>query len=405
MKQFPEGFLWGSATSSYQVEGGNVNADWWNWEKQAGKQNSGSACRHYELFREDFDLAKSLNHNAHRISIEWSRIEAKENEFSAQEINHYIEVVKALKERGLEPIVTLHHFTNPDWISKKGGWLNNASVEYFLRFSRYVIEPLAKYVKYWITVNEPTVYAYHSYVTKSWPPQGSSYLKAKKVIDNLSVAHIEAYKLIHEIYQKLGIPKPAVSIAHNMQAFVPCQGKLINKLAANFRNEFYNYYLLNKYAKLATLDFIGVNYYSRQLVDVRSFLPWHFMQDVCSKNHDPVRKNSLGWDIYPKGLYDLLIGLKKYNLPIIITENGICTEDDDLRWEYINTHLKSLNSAISAGVDVKGYLYWSLLDNFEWDKGFSARFGLVEVDYDSCKRNIRESAKRYSEVCRQNALI
>ena len=143
MIQFPKDFYWGAATSSYQVEGNNVNADWWPWEKQAGKENSAEACRHYELYEQDFDLVKSLNHNAHRLSIEWSRIEPKEGEFSDEAILHYINVIKALRLRGIEPMVTLHHFTNPIWFAASGGWVNAVSVKRFLRYCDFVTRALS----------------------------------------------------------------------------------------------------------------------------------------------------------------------------------------------------------------------------------------------------------------------
>lgn len=152
------------------------------------------------------------------------------------------------------------------------------------------------------------------------------------------------------------------------------------------------------------MDFIGVNYYSRQLVEVKKWGIGNLAMDVCKNNHHPVKKNSLGWDIYPEGLYEVLLKLKKYRLPIIITENGICTSDDNLRWEYIYAHLKNICLAMEEGVNVKGYLYWSLMDNFEWDKGFKPRFGLIEVDYNTYERKVRESAGKFAYVCKTGAL-
>jgi beta-glucosidase len=153
-----------------------------------------------------------------------------------------------------------------------------------------------------------------------------------------------------------------------------------------------------------TLDFIGLNYYSRQLVEVRKWGIANLAMDVCKNNHHPVKKNSLGWDIYPEGLYEILLKLKKYSLPVIITENGICTQDDLLRWEYIYNHLKNIHLAMQKGVCVTGYLYWSLMDNFEWDKGFGPRFGLIDIDYNTYKRSIRESARQFSQVCKGGVL-
>lgn len=404
MMKFPDGFLWGAATSAYQVEGGNVNSDWWRWEKDQGKENSGPACRHYELYEEDFSLAQGINHNAHRLSIEWSRIERQEGKFSDAELKHYLDVILSLRRRNIEPVVTLHHFTNPVWFSDDGGWENAKSVQRFARYCYFVVHGLARHVRYWITVNEPTIYYSHSYIFGVWPPQKKSFFKAKRVEDNLVSGHIRAYRLIHDIYREMGLDRPRVSIAQNMMSFVPCTKIFRNKLAAYLRDKWYNFGFLDRIARSRAMDFVGVNYYSRQLVDLKGVGLGNFAWDTCASNHHPVKKNSLGWDIYPEGLYDLLLKLKNYKLPVIITENGICTGDDSLRWEYIRAHLKSIYKAIEKGADVAGYLYWSLLDNFEWDKGFAPRFGLIEVDYSTCKRTVRESARKFAEVCKTGVL-
>jgi beta-glucosidase len=400
MMRFPQNFLWGAATSAYQVEGDNVNADWWQWEKDRGLENSGRASRHYEFYEQDFDLAKSLNHNAHRLSIEWSRIEPSEGKFSQEEIKHYIDVIVSLRSRNIEPMVTLHHFTNPAWFAKSGGWESQQSVAKFLRYCDFVTRALAKHVHYWITINEPMIYIPHAYILGVWPPQAKSLLKAKKVEDNLVSAHIKTYCLIHKIYKELNLLEPSISIAQNMQAFVPCVLNLKNRFAAYLRDKWYNFGFLDKIMRRKAMDFIGVNYYSRQLVELKKWGIGNLAMDVCKNNHHPVKKNSLGWDIYPEGLYEVLLKLRKYNLPVIITENGICTSDDDLRWEYICGHLKNIHFAMEKGVNVTGYLYWSLMDNFEWDRGFSPRFGLIDIDYNTYRRTIRESARKFSQVCK-----
>jgi beta-glucosidase len=404
MTQFGKDFLWGSATSAYQVEGNNSHADWWHWEKEAAKVQSGQACRHYELYPADFDLSRELAHNAHRLSIEWSRVEPEEGKFSEQEIRHYQDVILSLRQRGLAPMVTLHHFTNPLWLSRMGGWANPKAINYFLRFIEKVAPSISEQVGLWITVNEPTVYAYHAYLLGVWPPQEKSYLKALKVLNHLAQAHIRAYRLIHKIYREAGLARPQISIAQNMQAFVPCRAQPKDRFAAYIRDRWYNFWLLDKIMRRRAFDFIGVNYYSRQVAEAKNWGIAHLVMDVCEKNHHPVRKNSLGWDIYPEGLYQLLLKLKRYNLPLIITENGICTEDDSLRWDYIYTHLKSVAAAMEKGVKVNGYFYWSLLDNFEWDKGFKPRFGLVDVDYSTYKRTPRQSAYEFARVCQTGIL-
>ncbi|MBF0570688.1 MAG: glycoside hydrolase family 1 protein [Candidatus Omnitrophica bacterium] len=404
MIQFPNNFYWGAATSSYQVEGNNVNADWWPWEILAGKEKSGPACRHYEFYEQDFDLAKSLNHNAHRLSIEWSRIEPKEGEFSGQAVQHYIDVIKALRSRGIEPMVTLHHFTNPIWFSDSGGWVDPGSVKRFLRYCDVVTRALAPHVHFWFTINEPTIYFSHAYLWGMWPPQARSFLKTRSVRDNMVDAHIGVYRLMHKIYKELNIPSPSVSFAHHMQAIVGCDQGLKNRLAVAMRVQLYNLEILDHLTKAKALDFIGVNYYSRHLVDVHSWWIGDLLMQTCKDNHHPLKKNFLGWDIYPEGLALVLLSLKKYNLPVIIAENGICTTDDNERWEYIQSHLRNVHRAMSQGVNVAGYLYWSLMDNFEWAYGYAPRFGLIEIDYNTHLRTVRESAKKYADVCRTGAV-
>jgi len=405
MIQFPKDFFWGAATSSHQVEGNNVHNDWWEWEQKVGlKETSGSACRSYELFREDFDLACLLNHNAHRLSIEWSRIEPQPGRFSSTEIEHYREVILALRERHLEPIVTLHHFTNPAWFAHLGGWLNKESYVYFLRYVERIVDVLCEYVRTWVTVNEPMVYVYHAYVLGAWPPQEKSFLKADSVTHNLIHAHIQAYKLIHSIYKKRNLSSPLVSIAKNVQAFEPCTGTLKNRLATYLRDKFYNFDVLKKLTAHQSLDFIGINYYSRNLVDTKSWLPPHLFIDVCKDGCSRLKKNSLGWDVYPQGLYHLLLRFHRFSLPVFVLENGICTDDDTLRWEFIYEHLRHIAMAMEKGIQCLGYIYWSLIDNYEWDKGFGPRFGLIETDYNNYKRTIRESARKFAQVCKTGIL-
>lgn len=409
MIRFPQGFLWGAATSAYQVEGNNTTCDWWHWEKHAGKEQSKQACCHYEMYARDFDLAKGLHHNAHRLSIEWSRIEPKRGEFSQKAMKHYIDVILALRKRNIEPVVTLHHFTNPLWLSNAGGWAKWSTIKYFLRYCDFVTRALAKHVHYWVTINEPTIYITHAFLFGVWPPQAKSYLKATAVEEHMAWAHVKAYYLIHKVYREQSLYEPAVGIAHNVTAYVPFKQDLKNQLAAHLRNRLYNLGFIERIMRHNVLrrkpmDFIGINYYSRQLVELKKVGIGNFVWDVAKKNHHWIKKNSLGWDIYPKGLYEVLISLKKYHVPVLITENGICTSDDKVRWKYITAHLKNIHRAMKQGVNVTGYLYWSLLDNFEWDKGFGPRFGLIEVNYKTFKRTVRDSAKKYGKVCKTGIL-
>jgi beta-glucosidase len=325
-------------------------------------------------------------------------------------MDHYLDVILALRKRNIEPVVTLHHFTNPGWFSQEGGWENLRSVKYFLRYCEFVTRALAKHVHYWITINEPTIYISHAYLFGVWPPQEKSVLKATAVEEYLAWAHTRSYRLIHKIYRKLSLYEPAIGIAQNCMAFVPRKRDLKDHVTAFLRDKLYNLGFLERVLQhnilrpRKPLDFIGVNYYSRQLVELKKFGIENMVMDVSAKKDNRAKKNSLGWDIYPKGLYEVLVGLKKYCLPVMITENGICTDDDKLRWQYIHSHLKNVYRAMKEGINVTGYLYWSLLDNFEWDKGFGPRFGMIGVDYKTQKRTVRNSAKKFGQVCKTGSL-
>ncbi|MCX5713583.1 MAG: family 1 glycosylhydrolase [Candidatus Omnitrophica bacterium] len=326
------------------------------------------------------------------------------NPLAERDLKHYLEVILALRERGLEPVVTLHHFTNPLWFALKSGWQNKESVGFFLSFVERLVEHLCPYVRFWVTINEPMVYVYHAYALGIWPPQERSLKVAEEVSDNLLSAHVEAYRLIQAIYKKKNLPLPMVSLAHNLQAFVVCKDTLRNRIALNLRSQRFNFEFINRAIKNKSLDFLGINYYSRSLVDTRGWGISNLLLDTCIKNHSDLPKNSMGWDIYPQGLYDLLLRLKNYGLPVFILENGICTEEDELRWDFIRRHVEVMHQAMQKGVNLLGYLYWSLLDNFEWDKGFSPRFGLVGVDYLTFKRTPRSSAQKFAQVCRSGVL-
>lgn len=195
-----------------------------------------------------------------------------------------------------------------------------------------------------------------------------------------------------------------VSIAKNAQAFVACQPSLRNKFGVYMRNKHFNLDFIDRIKRHNALDYIGINYYSRSLVDVDGLSPYDLFVGGCKKNHSMLPKNSMGWDIYPQGLYDTLMMYKKYDLPQFILENGICTDDDSQRWNFIRDYLINLGRAMDQGVKVLGYIYWSLLDNYEWDKGFAPRFGLIEVDYATYKRTVRDSARKFADVCKRGVL-
>ncbi len=411
--KFPEGFLWGAATSAHQVEGDNHN-DWSEWEKTSLKLKvqsaklrnwpnfilenypnplqtenyiSGRACDHYNRYEEDFDIAKSLGHNAHRFSIEWSRVEPKEGKFDEKEIEHYRQVIKALRVRGIEPFVTLWHWTNPVWLAKIGGPESKKFPFYFARYAKFVVENLKDSVQFWITLNEPTSVIGAAYTAGIWPPQKKNPLAALRVFRQLSNAHNQAFNGIHKISKnaKVGFA--------NVLNFVEPFNK--NSILDNLLVKIANYFSNKKFLNLTKNrhDFLAAQYYFHRRIK--------FPGKTKNENKEI---SDMGWEIYPEGIYHILRDLKKYNKPIYITENGLADAKDEKREKFIKEHLFWVHQAIKDGVDVRGYLYWSLLDNFEWDKGFWPRFGLVEVNYETMERKIRPSAEVYADICKNNKL-
>lgn len=383
--KFPQGFLWGAATSAYQVEGGNINNDWGD--------KAGQACDQYNLYESDFDLAKSLNQNSHRLSLEWSRIEPNEGEFDVSEIEHYKAVLKSLKDRGFTVMLTLWHFTLPKWVAEKGGWENGKTPEYFERFVKRVVPQLGEWVDLWITINEPGVYIYETYIAREWPNSKKSFLGQIKTFLNLTSAHKKAYKFLHSLFPA-GQP---VGIAQNVMSFEPYhKHSIIEQVAVVLNDIFTNhlFYFLTR----RTHDFLGINYYFHARFKHKGLVPESV--GATKQTHDV---SDLGWEVYPEGLFDVLTDLSD-DLPIYITECGIASTNDDRRNRFLCLYLQEVARAIKAGVNVRGFFYWSLIDNFEWHRGFEPRFGLVEVDYETQKRHIRPSAKVYAEIIKNNGI-
>lgn len=405
-RRFPSDFLWGAATSSHQVEGGNKWNDWWEYETKGRlPYASGDACRHYELYEKDFDLACAWGHNAHRFSIEWSRIEPSPGKWNYEAVEHYREVIRALKRRGLEPVITLHHFTNPAWFTRRGGWTRRDSVRLFARYVAYVVEQLGQQIKYWLTLNEPTVYVMQGYLNGVWPPcLKNSRIKAAVVFRNLARSHVVAYQKIHEFSRDA-----MVGFAHSAPLIIPCKStRKRDRVTALIRDAILTrafFFLIGARGKSSRrtkpcLDFIGINYYTRSIIRSVGWGAGALVGrtcDISSHNHNgPI--SDMGWEIYPAGLLAVLERFSCYGVPIFITENGIATSDESLRSNFIIEHLKVLAEALGNGIDVIGYFYWTLMDNYEWSAGTDPHFGLAAVDRTTQRRAPRpcvEIFKRY----------
>ena len=404
----PQGFFFGASTSAHQVEG-NTHNDWSEWEQKnaarlariapdlykhlpqweriKGRTQdpanyiSSRGADHYHRYEEDFDIAKTLGHNAHRFSIEWSRIEPEEGKFNEQELEHYRQVIQALHARNLEPFICLWHWTLPTWLRDKGGVKCSNFPDYFERYARFVVERLKGDVRYWLTINEPTSVIGHAYLLGRWPPQKKSFLAALKVYKVLARAHRQAYGAIHEIQ-----PAAQVGFANIMTYVEPYRNNFLDRLACRLRDYWANAYFL-KLTGAATHDYLALQYYFH----------WRLAFPQTNKNENK-EVNDMGWEIYQEGLYHLLKKLAPYNKPIFITENGLADAQDMHRTKFIEDALFWIKKAGSEGVDVRGYFHWSLLDNFEWADGYWPRFGLVEVDYATLERRVRPSAMAYKAM-------
>lgn len=398
---FPKKFLWGAATSAHQVEG-NTHNQWSVWELENAKSKaaqashqwddleswediqsdasnprnyvSGEGADHYNLYQHDFDLLKKMNMNAFRFSIEWSRIEPNEGAWNAAAIEHYKTYVSELKKRNIEPVVTLFHFTLPTWFANIGGFEKKSNVQYFVRFADKIIRELGVDVRYIVTINEPEVYAYESYNMGNWPPNVTSKKTGLRVLNNLAYAHNQAAAAIHSINRRY-----KVSVAKNSVYFYAGDDALLSRKTTDAMQYGQDDYFLKKVVK--SCDFLGVNYYFSHRV-------------YGYRVHDPNdRVSDMGWDLSPANIQFALERLyEKYQLPIIVTENGLADQGDEHRQWWITQTLIGMQRAMDNGVKLDGYLHWSLLDNFEWDKGFWPRFGLFKVDYQTKKRTPRKSA-------------
>jgi beta-glucosidase len=404
--QFPSGFLWGASTASHQVEGGNLWNDWWECEQDGRLPcRSEEACRHYELYASDFDLARGLGHNAHRLSIEWSRIEPVAGEWNEAALQHYADVIEALRSRGIEPVVTLHHFSNPAWFARNGGWTRSDAVSLFARYVERVAARLCGSVRWWLTINEPTVYAKQVFVLGNWPPcRRHGWWRTLLGLRNLCRAHTAAFDILHRHRADA-----LVGFAHSAPYVVPCNPqRRRDRAAAWLRDLALNrlVFLLLGRRPRRVLDYLGVNYYTRQVVrtDLRGG-SWLFGTECREPHHETPRSfNLLGWEIFPAGLTGILRRLARHGVPLLVTENGIATLDEAQRTAFLLGHVRALGAALEQGIDVRGYLYWTLYDNFEWREGYAAHFGLAAVDRATQARSPRPAAAAYAAICRANAL-
>ena len=424
--RFPDGFRWGAATAAHQNEGGNSANNWSLWEQQPGRIAGGQVCGlatnwwDLETAAADFDRAAGLGLNSLRISVEWSRIEPRPGEFDPQALAKYGEMVRLLRERGLEPMVTLHHFTDPVWLGELGGWENPLIGDYFARFTTKVVDALGDQVNLWCTVNEPVVYAFHGFREGLFPPGGRSWRRAAAVLRNMLLAHGRAYRIIHRMQGDA-----RAGLAHHMRYFLPADpANPLDRRVVDLYDQMANRSTLDAVTTgklgpivgagqvatqlIDTSDYIGLNYYStthvcfdqsqpRMMFARQAFMP-HLASCECTSDGQPF------CEINPEGIYLALKKLQAYGKPIFITENGLPDREDAQRPYVLATYLSEVWRAIQDGVDVRGYYHWTLVDNFEWAEGWNLRFGLIELDPETGERTPRTSAAVYSRIAQANGV-
>lgn len=379
---FPKGFLFGSATSAFQTEGYDFNTDWHEWEKTGATTDHMTdhpAADSWHKWPEDIELLKKTNQNAYRFGVEWARIEPEEGKFDETAIDHYRQILAKLKENNITSMVTLHHFTLPLWLAKKGGVINKRFPFYFACYAKKVISQIGGLADFWTTINEPKVYVLDGIIRGKFPPNEKSYWKAYLARKNLIKAHIRAYKLIKKIDQNI-----QVGINQNLTAYVPVGNNIFNKFMtriARFVDADIFIRPTNKFT-----DFLGINYYRKYQMQAKRPIA----------QEEGSIKNEYGWSINQEGLYQVIKENMKWGKPIYITENGCADEDDNIRPEFIRQALEYIRKAINEGADVRGYFYWSLLDNFELAEGYIMKFGLADIN-----RNLRPSARVYADLIKK----
>lgn len=415
MSDFPGDFLIGSATAAHQVEGGLDN-DWTRMERNEpqrikNRDSASVAIDHYHRYREDLQLLAALHHRAYRFSVEWARVEPREGDFDYSALRHYADVVRTCRELNIEPIVTLHHFTLPVWVADQGGLLWHETPRLFARYAAVMAEVLRD-VKWWVTVNEPNVLALYAYGNGEWPPHHQWFPEVLRAQQTMLRMHAAACTALRSQAHRTGRVMK-ISLAVHLRPLRPKAG-VLNRVSGILPDYMFNWLTLQccisgrllppagvgqKIPGLQnSLDYLALNYYC----EVESSFDWRQPQMFFVGQHNPagLPVSTFDWPIDPEGLRRGLQELHdEFHLPILITENGVADNDDELRAEYIVSHLRAVANAIHDGVDVLGYIYWTSFDNFEWLEGYSQKFGLFSVDRQTLERRPKPSADVFSRIC------
>jgi beta-glucosidase len=385
---FPGGFRWGTATAGHQVDGGTWNNDWWAWEHDPSSpcsEPSGDACDHWNRWPDDIRMLADLGFGSYRFALEWSRIEPEEGEFSTVALDHYKAMCEGCRGLGLEPVVTFHHFTSPRWVAAAGGWAEPATAERFARFCERAAGHLGDLMAAACTINEPNVVSFYGYRGGVFPPGERSSERRHQANHVFIEGHHRAVDAIRR--SAPGVP---VGLTLSMTDFQAVDGG--EERVENMRSPMEDVFLHATDGD----DFVGVQVYTRMLVG----------PDGPVAYPRGTRTTLMGYEFYPQALeaclrrtWDITGGR-----PLLVTENGIGTTDDAERIEYVDAALRGVLACLADGIDVRGYTYWSALDNFEWAFGYRPTFGLVAVDRATQVRTPKPSAHWLGEVAKRNSL-
>jgi len=426
MLHFPEGFLWGTATSSYQYEGGNTHNQWYRWEQQGhtgAGEGCGKAVNWWDSAESDFALVEHMGHNALRLSLEWSRIEPDEGQWDSAAFDRYRTMLADLRDRRIKPMVTLHHFTEPLWFADRGGFARDDNIGFFVRYVTRAVENLRDLCDFWITINEPNVYVSMGYVLGIYPPGKHDLPAAGRVLRNLVRAHVEAFYSIRRLQ-----PEAQIGYCLDYRLFDPAHPhSLLDRGLARLHETYFVWAALQAaetgrfpfplrlfmppIAQAAgARDYHGINYYTREMVGFDATLPSAtFVRRSAAPGsiYSDAGREHIAEEIYPYGLYRVLKSVYRRargNKPLYITENGVRDAADSRRPQALLEHLAMLHRAISEGVPVRGYLHWTLVDDFEWAEGWGTHLGLVAMNPLTQERAPRRSSALYSEICHANAI-
>ncbi|MEM9490929.1 MAG: family 1 glycosylhydrolase [Myxococcota bacterium] len=421
---FPDGFLWGVATAAHQVEGGCDNNNWSRWEtatapdgspRIARGQKAGRACDHWNRYEDDLKLIDDLGVAAYRLSLEWSKIEPEPGVYDEGAIRHYHQVISALRKAEIEPMLTLHHFTHPTWFEDLGSFEKVDNIDHLVRFAKRMFAEYGEAVELWCTINEPAVFTTEGWFRGIFPPGKQDPQLSAEVLANLVTAHTEIYRAIKAMP---GGERAQVGLVKNIFQFDPDRRYHLGDWAvAGVLDHIFNDAILDclKTGEFrasgpgislrrdipdapSSLDFIGLNYYSHFRVR------WKFDRvapfDMVERPGDI--RTDMPYPIYAEGLYRALIRIAELGWPIYVTENGIADATDDRRELFIRRYLYALSRAVRDGVDVRGYFYWTLMDNFEWAEGYDMRFGLYAMDVDTLERTLRPGSKAFVDIVKRS---